>query len=152
MKSLSFVLHKEHMSDTQTVIQELRDEVNEFRERREWENEDPKDIALSLILEAAELLEHFQWHTGEEVEEEARLYGPICDELADVLWWTLVMSDRLNIDLSKALRQKMEKNDKKYPVELFGKHRSSEEKRRAYYKVKAKTRGGHPLAEEDNEG
>lgn len=129
------------MADTDTTIDELRQLIHEFREKRAWQNENPKDIALSLVLEAAELLEHFQWKGGEEVEKEARLFGPICDELADVLWWVLVMSDRLEIDLSEALKRKMKKNDKKYPVELFGAHVSKEEKRKEYYRIKAESRG-----------
>lgn len=140
------------MNDQQTTIEEMRNKIQAFREARGWENEDAKDMALSLVLEAAELLEYFQWHTGEEVEEEARLHGAICDELADVLWWVLTVAERLDIDVAHALEVKMAKNDKKYPVELFGKDVSPEEKRRAYYKVKAATRGGHPLAEEVSRG
>lgn len=136
------------MTDTHTTIDELREKVKTFRRKRGWKNEDPKDVALSLILEATELLEHFQWKTGSEVENEARLHGPICDELADVLWWVLVMSERLGIDVSDAFERKMKKNDEKYPAELFSKDKTAEEKRRAYYKIKAKYRGGHPLAEE----
>lgn len=136
------------MNDQQTTIDEMKTKIKVFREARGWEREDAKDMALSLVLEAVELLEYFQWHTGEEVEEEAKLKGPICDELADVLWWVLTVAERLDIDVAHALEVKMAKNDKKYPVELFGKHISTEEKRRAYYRVKAATRGGHPLAEE----
>lgn len=136
------------MNDRQVTIQELRDLINKFREVRGWENEDTKNVAISLMLEAGELLEHFQWKSSEEVENEARLFGPICDELADVLWWTLVMSDRLGIDLAQALERKMKKNDKKYPVEKFGKDVSQEERQKSYWRVKAETRGGHPLAEE----
>ena len=136
-------------SDDQTKIAELRDKVKEFRGKRGWRNEDPKDIALSLILEASELLEHFQWKTGEQVTNEARLYGPICDELSDVLWWVLVMAERLDIDLTKAFEQKMKKNDEKYPESAFDDEMTQEEKDRAYYRIKAKYRGGHPWAEED---
>ena len=137
------------MNDQQTTIEEMRKKIQVFREARGWEKEDAKDMALSLVLEAVELLEYFQWHTGEEVEEEARLKGPICDELADVLWWVLTVAERLNIDVARALEVKMQKNDKKYPVELFGKQVPMAEKRRAYYRVKAATRGGHPLADEE---
>lgn len=135
-------------SDQTTKIAELRAKVKKFRQERSW-TEDPKDIALSLVLEAAELLEHFQWKTGEEVVNEARLYGPICDELSDVLWWVLVMADRLNIDVTKAFEQKLVKNEEKYPAAAFAANVSEEEKQRTYYKIKAKYRGSHPLAEED---
>ncbi len=137
------------MRDKSTTIDELKQKIQAFRSARDWQNEDPKDIALSLILEASELLEVFQWKTGEEVKSESRLYGAICDELADVVWWVLVMTDRLGVDLSQALEKKIAKNEVKYPVSLFGKHRSEAEKWRAYYRVKARTRGGHPLAEDD---
>lgn len=137
------------MKDDRTTVEELKKKVHEFREKRGWRGEDPKDIALSLVLEAAELLEHFQWKTGEEVKSEARLYGPICDELADVLWWVLVMAENLGIDLSHAFERKTVKNEKKYPIKLFSKEKTQEERRREYYRVKAKYRGGHPLAEEE---
>lgn len=139
------------MNDQKTTITELKREVKKFRENRGWSGEDPKDIALSLVLEAAELLEHFQWKTGKQVKEEARLYGPICDELADVLWWVLVMAENLDIDVSHAFEIKTKKNDKKYPAEMFSEDLSEAEKRRHYYKIKAKHRGGHPLADEKNE-
>lgn len=135
-------------TDEQTKIKELRDKLREFRHKRGWTDEDPKDLALSLVLEAAELLEHFQWKSGEEVAQEARLYGPICDELADVLWWVLVLAERLDIDVSRAFEQKMAKNDKKYPAEMFKPGMSIEERNRAYYRVKAKARGSHPLADD----
>lgn len=138
------------MNDQHATIHELKQKIQAFRAARDWQDEDPKDIALSLILEASELLELFQWKTGEEVKSESRLHGPICDELADVVWWVLVMTDRLGVDLSQALEKKIAKNETKYPVALFGKHRSEAEKWRAYYRVKAKTRGGHPLAEDDD--
>lgn len=136
------------MNDQTTTIKTLMDKMKVFREARGWENEDAKDMAISLVLEAAELLEYFQWHTGEEVEEEAKLKGPICDELADVLWWVLVVAERLGIDVAHAFELKMIKNDKKYPVEKFGREIDPAAKRRAYYRIKAATRGGHPLADD----
>jgi len=135
--------------DSATKIAELRTKVKEFRDRRGWKEEDPKDIALSLVLEAAELLEHFQWKSGEEVAKEARLYGPICDELADVLWWVLVMAERLDIDIARAFEQKYQKNEEKYPADAFSGDVSEEQRQRTYYKIKAKYRGSHPLAEEE---
>ena len=135
------------MSDEETTVEELKNKVLEFRKKRGWTGEDPKDIALSLVLEATELLEHFQWKTGEEVKSEARLYGPICDELADVLWWVLVMAENLGIDVSHAFEIKTKKNNEKYPADLFSKDATEQQKRRHYYRIKAKYRGGHPLAE-----
>jgi len=139
------------MMDDTTKIQELRDKLRDFRAERGWTDEDPKDMALSLVLEAAELLEYFQWKTGKEVEDEARLYGAICDELADVFWWVLAMAERLNIDVSEAFIRKMAKNADKYPVSIFNPDMPVEIRNREYYKIKARTRGGHPLAEEDSQ-
>ncbi|MFC1654082.1 MazG-like family protein [Patescibacteria group bacterium] len=137
------------MSDKKTTVDDLKKKLLDYRRKRGWKGEDPKDVAISLLLESSELLEHFQWMTGEEVEKESRLYGPICDELADVLWWVLVMAERLDIDVSQAFERKLKKNEKKYPAESFSEDKSVEEKRRAYYDIKAKHRGGHPLAEEN---
>ena len=135
------------MNDQETTISDLKQKVLEFRKKRGWTGmENPKDAALSLVLEAAELLEHFQWKTGAEVKREARLYGPVCDELADVMWWVLVVADSMNIDVSKAFEKKLAKNKEKWPEHLFSKEKTLEERDRAYYRIKAKHRGGHPLA------
>lgn len=138
-------------SDDKTKINDLRKLVKDYQSKRGWDDVSPKDISLSLMLEAAELLEHFQFKSGREVEEEARLYGPICDELADVLWWVIAMANRLDIDISRAFEQKLNKNEKKYPEEVFASSASDEEKRKKYYQIKAKYRGSHPLAEDGNE-
>jgi NTP pyrophosphatase (non-canonical NTP hydrolase) len=137
------------MQDNQTKLQELKDTVQAFREKRGWDNEDPKDAAIGLVLEAGEVLEHFQWKTGEEVEEEARLKGPICDEIADVLWYVFMLANRLDIDIAQAFERKYRKNEEKWPVEQFKPDMDMKEKMRTYYQIKAKYRGGHPLAEED---
>jgi len=139
------------MNDEKTKVEELKKQVLQFRQRRKWTGEDPKDIALSVVLEATELLEHFQWKTGDEVRKEARLYGPICDELADVLWWVLVMAESLHIDLAHAFEMKMRKNEEKYPEKIFASDASEAERWRHYYRIKAKYRGGHPLAEGEND-
>lgn len=135
------------MNDEKTTVAELKKAVLEFRKKRGWTGESPKDVALSLVLEVAELLEHFQWKSGQEVKNEARLHGPICDELADVLWWVLVMAESLHIDLAHAFEIKTKKNEKKYPKKIFAGNLSEEERWRHYYRIKAKYRGGHPLAE-----
>ena len=141
------------MSDTQQLtdqtakLEDLREKVRDFQSKRGWGSESPKDIALSMVLEVSELLEHFQFKSGKEVLEEAKLYGPICDELADVLWWVLSMANRLDIDVTRALVQKMKENEIKYPAEKFSSDLTDEEKRKHYYQIKAKYRGSHPLAE-----
>lgn len=136
-----------NMSDAQTKLEEIKKKVKEFQDKRGWGSESPKDISLSIVLEAAELLEHFQFKSGKEVEEEARLFGPICDELSDVLWWVMSMANRLDIDVAQAFMRKYKYNEEKYPESIFASSMTDEEKRKKYYEIKAKYRGQHPLAE-----
>ena len=103
----------------------LQKEVINFRDRRDWKQfHNPKDVSLSLVLEASELLEHFQWKSAEEVKAYiVKNKSEIADELADVLYWVLLMSHDLSIDMASSLRKKIKKNEKKYPVEKSkGKH------------------------------
>ena len=103
------------MSDFSEIIQKIR----KFRDDRDWmQFHNHKDMALSLVLEAAEVLEHFQWKKPEEVNAHAeKNKGEIAEELADVAMYLFELSDNLGIDLKKAIQDKIEKNDKKYPVE-----------------------------------
>ena len=89
-----------------------------FRDARDWKQfHNPKDVALSLVLEAAEVMEHFQWKNAEEMKEYVQTHkGDIAEELSDVIYWVAVMANDLKIDLPKAFADKMKKNDKKYPV------------------------------------
>jgi dCTP diphosphatase len=93
--------------------------ILDFREARDWKQfHNPKDISLSLVLEAAEVLEHFQWKNGKELEEYAASHkDAIGEELADVLYWVLLLSHDLDIDIFAALDKKIDKNEAKYPVE-----------------------------------
>ncbi|MFM7322806.1 MAG: nucleotide pyrophosphohydrolase [Armatimonadota bacterium] len=97
-----------------------------FREARDWARfHNPKDVALSLALEAGEVLEWMQWRSGDELTEhlEANREG-VGEELADVLYWTVLLAHDLGIDLADAFRRKMERNAEKYPVEKArGSHR-----------------------------
>ncbi len=85
---------------------------------------DPKNMSISVIIEAAELLEHFQWKTKEEVKiyvEENK--EEIQEEIADIALYLFELADNLEIDLLNAMKKKLEKNSKKYPVEKAkGKH------------------------------
>lgn len=138
------------MNDQVTKIQELKEKIRAFRDERDFTDmENPKDAALSLVLEAAELLEHFQWKSSEEVKAEKRLFGPIADELADVLWWVIVVADGMGIDVAQAFERKLKKNEIKYPAKAFQEAKTQEEKDRVYYRIKAKARGSHPLAEQE---
>lgn len=99
-------------------IQEITAAIRRFRDERDWAQfHNHKDVALSLVLEAAEVLEHFQWKSAAEVErhgEAAR--EELSDELADVAIYLLELADNLKIDLPRAIEQKMRKNAEKYSV------------------------------------
>lgn len=100
-------------------IKDLTEKIIKFRDERDWKQfHNPKDLALSLIMEAAELLEHFQWKNKEEMEEHVKTHAQdIGEELADIFYWILLMSRDLDIDIKQALEKKMKKNGEKYPVE-----------------------------------
>jgi len=100
-------------------IRELIDQVVAFRDERDWKQfHKPKDMAISLMLEAAEVGEHFQWKNDQETEEHIREHREdIGDELADVLYWVLLMSHDFDIDIVDAFSRKLEKSAVKYPVE-----------------------------------
>ncbi|OAT73764.1 nucleotide pyrophosphohydrolase [Parageobacillus thermoglucosidasius] len=97
-------------------MKELVQKVVEFRDKRNWKQfHNPKDLAISLSLEASELLENFQWKTSEEAVKEN--LENIKDEVADVIIYSFLLANELGIDLEEAILQKIEKNEKKYPVE-----------------------------------
>jgi dCTP diphosphatase len=102
-------------SDLQSLTQSLRD----FAKEREWEQfHSPKNLAAALTVEAAELLEHFQWVTEEQSRRpSAEKKAEIAAEAADVLLYLLQVCDKLNIDLIVAAEQKLVVNAQKYPVE-----------------------------------
>jgi dCTP diphosphatase len=106
-------------------IEELTHRIIAFRNARDWKQfHNPKDVAISLSLEAAEVLEHFQWKSKEEMESYVKTDKEhIGEELADVLYWILLMSHDLDLDILEALEKKIKKNEDKYPVEKAkGKH------------------------------
>lgn len=106
-------------------ITELVKKIIAFRDARNWKQfHNPKDVSLSLVLEAGEVMEHFQWKNKEEMEKYIKTNkSDIGEELADVLYWVLLMSHDLKIDVFEALEKKILKNDGKYPIEKAkGKH------------------------------
>jgi dCTP diphosphatase len=111
------------MSDQQTTIHDLRQLVDEFVSARDWQQfHTPKNLAMALAIEAAELMEHFQWLDPAEsrrVADDEDRRAAAAEELADVVCYALAMATELNIDLDDALRAKMIKNARKYPVEQF---------------------------------
>lgn len=100
-------------------IEELTKKIISFRDAREWKQfHNPKDMSLSLVLEACEVMEHFQWKSKEEIEQYIKTNKEhIGEELADVLYWVLLMSHDLNIDILKVSDKKLKKNTEKYPIE-----------------------------------
>ncbi len=106
-------------------IKQLTDLIIDFNIKRDWRQfHNPKDLALSLTLEAAEVLELFQWKSPQEIEIFIKKNKKeIGKELADTMYWILLMSYYLKIDIIKEVKSKMRENAKKYPVnKAKGKH------------------------------
>lgn len=106
-------------------IADLTAVINRFRDDRDWRQfHNAKDLALSIVLEASELLEIFQWKTAEEgcADEQA-----LREELADVMIYCLMLADDAGLDVAEIINQKLELNARKYPVDAS---RGSREKRR----------------------
>ena len=103
------------MSDIKKILEKIR----RFRDDRDWmQFHDPKNMAVSLIIEASELLEHFQWKSKKEVEDYIKgNIDEVQDEIADIALYLFELADNLGIDLIPAMERKLEKNEKKYPVE-----------------------------------
>jgi NTP pyrophosphatase (non-canonical NTP hydrolase) len=101
------------------TISELIKKINDFRDARDWRQfHNPKDVALSLSLEAAEVVEHFQWKNNQEVKEYIKTHKhEIGEELADVLYWVLLLSNDIDINILDALEKKIDANAAKYPIE-----------------------------------
>jgi len=100
-------------------LNQIRRRIREFRDERDWmQFHNPKNLAISIAIEAAELLEHFQWKDFEESEAHATAAKEaIADEIADVSVYLIELSDNLGIDLEEAILKKLAKNAAKYPAE-----------------------------------
>jgi NTP pyrophosphatase (non-canonical NTP hydrolase) len=115
------------MTDETTTVADLRAAIARFVAEREWAPfHSPKNLAMSLAIEAAELMEHFQWITIDEsraVSHDESDRAAVGEELADVLAYVLAMANALNLDLSATFRDKLAKSAEKYPIELSrGRH------------------------------
>ncbi|EHM69762.1 nucleotide pyrophosphohydrolase [Staphylococcus epidermidis] len=96
-------------------INDIVKEINKFRDDRNWRQfHNEKDLSLSITLEAAELLELFQWKTSDEVVETNR--ERLAEEIADVLIYSYMLADNLNFDINNIIRKKLVKNAEKYPI------------------------------------
>ncbi len=109
------------MADHDTTFADLRQRVAEFVAARDWEQYHvPKNLSVSVAVEAAELMEHFQWLTHEQAavamqDDEKR--AAVADELADVLIYAFSLANVLNVDVSAAIVNKLARNERRFPVE-----------------------------------
>jgi dCTP diphosphatase len=99
-------------------LRSIQQKIRTFRDERDWmQFHNPKNLAISISIEAAELLEHFQWKSYEESEKHAsEATGQLADEVADVAVYLIELCDNLGIDLEAAIHAKLTKNAAKYPA------------------------------------
>lgn len=113
----------DHGNDHETTIQSLKTVVQQFSDERDWQQfHSPKNLSMSLAIEAAELMEHFQWismQQSREIAADPDKKAEVGEELADVFCYTLAIANEMNIDLASTLQRKMEKNREKYPASQF---------------------------------
>ncbi len=110
------------MSSLPVTLAELVAAVCRFRDDRDWAQfHSPKNLAAAIAIEAAELQERFLWKTDGEVDQDladtAKKAG-VAEEIADVVMFAMLLSDRLGIDLAEAITAKLAANEQKYPVQL----------------------------------
>jgi NTP pyrophosphatase (non-canonical NTP hydrolase) len=102
--------------ENEIKIKNLIERIKKFSEDRNWSQfHDPKNLAISLSLEASEVLELYQWTKDNQLKPERAV--KIDEELADVFYWLIMLSNHYNIDLIQALNKKMDQNEEKYPAE-----------------------------------
>ena len=108
---------------TVTTVAELRKIVADFVAERDWSQfHSPKNVSMALAIEAAELMEHFQWITTEasrRLADDPQKLAEVGEELADVVGYSFALANELGIDLSQAIRAKMIKNAQKYPADQY---------------------------------
>ena len=109
------------MEDNSTTIKELKDKVQRYCEERDWDQyHNPKELAIGVSTEAAELLEHFRFKSESQMNDmlqDASKREEISEEMADTLYFLVRLAQKYNIDLTNAFEKKMEKNERKYPIE-----------------------------------
>ena len=108
------------MNDQETTTNDLKEMVKTFVDQRNWNQfHAPKNISMALSIEAAELMEHFQWISIDESRQlasDGERLAEVGEEVADVLCYVLALANSLELDLSETMRDKMEKNRQKYPA------------------------------------
>ena len=108
-------------SDADTTLADIKNTVHEFVDQRDWSMyHSPKNLSMSLMIEAAELMEHFQWISGSEsrtIDDERKL--KVGEEISDVLCYLVGIANELEINLPSEFSRKLEINRTKYPVEEF---------------------------------
>src|SRR5262245_4954508 len=120
------------MPDATTTLSELKEAMRRFVAERDWEQfHSPKNLAMGLAVEAAELMEHFLWvenAASRAISQDPARLGEVADEMADVACYLLALSNTLQIDLSEAVVTKLAKNALKYPAEKYrGRYRPEEQ-------------------------
>ncbi len=110
-------------TDAHTTVGVLRQAVADFVDDRDWRPfHTPKNLGMSIAIEAAELMERFQWLTAEEAQaavEDPAERAAVADELADVVIYCLSLSNALDLDVSSAVLGKLETNEGRYPADEF---------------------------------
>ncbi len=116
-------------TDAETTLQELKDLVEQFSKERNWEKHHaPKNLAMNIAIEAAELMEHYVWERDGEPDKQE-----VTDELADIIFNCLNFAVTNNIDIASAFIDKLERIRKKYPTDVFNDSNDSLED---YQKIK----------------
>jgi len=106
--------------DHKTNINELKEKVRLFCEERDWDQyHNPKDLAIGIITESSELLEHFRFKSQKEITEmfkNKEKRKEISEEMADILYFLVRLAQKYDVDLTTELSEKMKKNEKRYPI------------------------------------
>ncbi|MBU1092783.1 nucleotide pyrophosphohydrolase [Patescibacteria group bacterium] len=119
--------------DKTTTVKELKDLVEKFRQERNWgRHHSSKNLAISIAIEAAELMEHFQWDNYKEEND-----GELESELADIIIYCLFFAVSNKIDIAKAVAAKIDKISQKYPIAVFN---SKQDDPKDYWKIKKEYR------------
>ena len=100
-------------------INEIKEKLREFSRERDWDKfHSPKNLAMALSVEVAELLEHFQWLTEDESRSiSGGAKAEVADEIADVQVYLIRLADKLGVDIFESVAQKIKKNEEKYPAD-----------------------------------